>query len=111
MYLRQVRSRYSARRLFTGLAMAALTAWKLMVNNAISAARIPASKKATHDTPMRYAKSCSHLSIANHATGNAIKAAIATSFKKSLDNNATILDTEAPSTLRMPISFVRCRVL
>ncbi len=27
---------------------------------------------------------------------------------KSLDNNATIPATEAPSTFRMPISFIRC---
>jgi hypothetical protein len=33
--------------------MAALMAWKLMVNKAMSVAKIPAARKTHHDTPMR----------------------------------------------------------
>jgi hypothetical protein len=40
--------------------------------------------------------------------GKAIMAAIRTSFKKSFESILTIPVTEAPSTLRIPISFVFC---
>ena len=35
-------------------------------------------------------------------------AAINTSFKKSFDNNVTMVLTFAPNTFRTPISFMRC---
>src|SRR3954468_3074796 len=45
--------------------------------------------------------------MANQATMKAMMAAKPTSFKKSFDNSVTIVLTSAPSTLRIPISFVR----
>ena len=53
------------------------------------------------------AKSCSHLFIAHQASGAAITNANSTRLIKSFESNETICDTEAPSTLRTPISFVR----
>ena len=44
---------YSVRSDFTGFATAALIAWKLIVNNAINVAKIPAIKNIHHDTPVR----------------------------------------------------------
>ena len=48
----------------------------------------------------------SHLLVAIHANGIDITSEIKINFKKSVDRIDTILITEAPSTLRMPISFV-----
>ena len=62
---------YSVLKLFTGLPIAALNVWKLMV-------RI------------------------------AMKNAIKTSFKKSLDSKVTICPTDAPRTFQIPISLIRC---
>ncbi len=39
--------------------------------------------------------------------GEAMKMANSTNNRKSLDSNAVMLATEAPSTLRIPISLVR----
>lgn len=46
---------YSVRRLFTGLAMAALIAWKLTVSNAINKAVIPAIANTDQLMVVRYA--------------------------------------------------------
>ncbi len=43
-----------------------------------------------------------------HAIGEAIKKAMHTSFRKSLEMSATTPETLAPNTLRIPISLVRC---
>ena len=59
---------------------------------------------------MRYAKSCNHLFMVNHAIGTAITVATATNFAKLFANKIVTDVTEAPNTLRMPISFVRCAV-
>src|SRR4249920_1319510 len=99
---------YSFRKDFTGLASAAFTAWKLMVSKATRAANRPATAKIHHGIPVRYAKSFSQLCMAYQAIGNAITAAIATNFKKSFDNNCTMLLVFAPNTFRMPISLIRC---
>lgn len=45
---------YSVRNDFTGLAIAALTDWKLMVINAIMMADIPAAKKIHQLISIRY---------------------------------------------------------
>ena len=102
---------YSVRKLFTGLVSAALIAWKLIVNNAIIAESNPAIKNTHHEISTRYAKSSNHECIANHATGKAISEAIATNFKKSLDNITTMLPAPAPNTFLIPISLMRCCVL
>jgi len=44
---------YSVRKLFTGLASAAFIAWKLIVINAITAARMPAVKNIHHGIDIR----------------------------------------------------------
>ena len=43
----------------------------------------------------------------SHTNGTAITLDISTNFKKSLDSSRNIFGTEDPSTLRIPISFVR----
>ena len=88
--------------------MAAFIAWKLTVNIAISKAITPAEAKTHQPIFIRYAKSCNHLLLAHQAIGEAIRIAMPTSFIKSFDNNLTTPVTEAPSTLRIPISLVRC---
>ena len=55
---------------------------------------------------VRYAKSFNQLFMAYQAMGNAKTAATPTSFKKSFDNNPTILLVLAPSTFLTPISFI-----
>jgi hypothetical protein len=47
----------------------------------------------------------SQLFITHQTKGNAISAARTTSFKKSFESIITTLLTDAPTTLRMPISF------
>src|SRR5690348_7002362 len=54
---------------------------------------------------MRYAKSCNHLFIKYHATGDAMSSDIITSFIKSFDNNNTTPFVLAPKTFLMPTSF------
>src|SRR6266487_6759224 len=60
---------------------------------------------------VRYAKSCSHLFINNHAMGAEIKNETIINRKKSFDNMNEMSFTEAPSTLRMPISFIFCSII
>src|SRR4051812_12994821 len=58
-----------------------------------------------------YGKFCSQLFIAHHATGNASNDAIKTGFRKVFDNIVAISITLAPSTFRIPISFILCSAL
>ena len=106
-YLFIVKS-YSLRKESTGLATAARMDWKLMVNQAISRAMPPAIKKVLAPNEIRYSKSASHSFIRKYATGIATSRAINTSFVKSLEKLTTRLLTDAPITLRIPISLVRC---
>src|SRR4030095_5622544 len=101
---------YSVRKDFTGFATAALIAWKLIVPKAIMTASNPAATNIHQLMLIRYAKSCSQLCIIHQAMGDAMTKAIATSLMKSFESSVTIFDTDAPSTLRTPISFVRCAV-
>src|SRR4030095_15765290 len=96
---------YSVRNDFTGFAIAALIARKLTVANAISKAAIPAVRNTHHSIFILYAKTWSQLFMVIHAIGNAMNTATKTSFRKSRDSNTTIPCTEAPKTLRTPISF------
>src|SRR6476619_1859383 len=102
---------YSFLKLFTGFAIAAFIAWKLIVNNATNVADKPAMINTSHPILILYAKFSSHLCIPHHATGNATSAAIKINFKKSFESMATIFPTLAPSTFRMLISLVRCCVV
>ena len=101
-------SNYSVLKLFTGFAIAAFIALKLIVINAINKAITPAMINIHQLIAVRYAKSSSHRLIAQPATGKAITEEIITSLRKSLDNIATILLTLAPNTFLMPISLIRC---
>src|ERR1700741_4963033 len=94
---------YSALKLFTGLAIATFIAWKLTVINAISRAAMAAIKYIHQLISVLYAKSCSHLVIAQYDNGKAIKQAINTSFKNSLESILETCITLAPTTLRIPI--------
>src|SRR5687768_18608943 len=98
---------YSLLKLFTGLAIAALIAWKLTVIKATSKAAKPAIKNIHQLILILYAKPCSQLCITHHAIGKATILASITSFIKSLDTSISILDIEAPNTFLTPISFVR----
>src|SRR5690606_23536516 len=102
---------YSDRRLFTGFCTAALIACELTVSNAMTNAITLATPKIHHSKSTWYAKSCNHLSVKYQAMGIATATAISTSFKKSLDKSAVIPGTEAPMTLRIPISLVRCSAM
>src|SRR6478609_3079379 len=102
---------YSAFKLFIGLILAALMAWKLMVNRATIVVASPAPKNTHQLIFMRYAKLCSQLFIDNHATGKAIREPAAINFAKSFEINNTICITLAPSTFLIPISLARCTVI
>ena len=97
---------YSVRKLLTGFEIAALIAWKLTVNNATTKVLRPAMMNTVQLIFILYAKSSSHLFIHHHAIGKAMTAAMSVSFKKSFDNNITTFGTEAPKTLRTPISLI-----
>src|SRR4026208_2542349 len=60
---------------------------------------------------MRYAKSCNQLYMIHQVTGMANANAISTSNKNCFDKMYNTCPTEAPITLRMPISLVRCKIL
>src|SRR4030095_5973487 len=97
---------YSVRNDFIGLAIAAFISWKLTVNNAINKVHRPAMRNMVQLIFILYAKSSSHLFIHHHAIGKAMTAATNVSFKKSFDNKVTTFGTEAPKTLRTPISLI-----
>ncbi len=98
---------YSLLKLFTGFAIAAFIACKLIVSNARSTAANPARMNTSQPIFILYAKSCSHLFMKYQASGDAIMIAMTTSFKKSFDSKLRIFETVAPNTFRTPISFVR----
>src|SRR5687767_7540713 len=81
---------HSVRNDFTGLATAALMAWKLTVTNAMNSAAAPANTNTHQLTLTLCAKSCNRLSITNHAIGDATITAIATSLIKSFESMAAI---------------------
>lgn len=73
---------------------------------------IPAVSTKIHQLiPTLYGKSCSQLFISHHATGKATRDAMSTGLRKFFESITTISPAPAPSTLRMPISRVRCSAL
>src|ERR1700722_371915 len=110
-FFSDIHDSYSVLKLFTGFATAAFIAWKLIVTNATITASIPANAKIHQLIFILYAKFCNQLFITNHASGEAITNEMKMSLIKSFDKRKTILLTDAPSTLRTPISFVRCVVV
>src|SRR5678815_2790723 len=71
---------------------------------------MPAVKNIHHGIDIRYAKSSNHLFIKYQETAKAGIAAKATSFRKSFESNATIVDVSAPKTFLMPISLSLCMI-
>ena len=102
---------YSVRKEFTGLANAAFMAWKLTVIKAITNAKTPATANTHNCILIRNANPCSQLFMIHQVIGDAITNAMKTSNKNSFDNRNKRLFTDAPSTLRIPISFVRWKTL
>src|SRR5690606_28799747 len=99
---------YSVRRLFAGLAVAAFIDCPLTVIRAIATAISPARANIHHFIYILYAKPSSHEFMLHQAIGEAMRMAINTGFIKSFDKRVTIPPVEAPNTLRMPISLIRC---
>src|ERR1700712_4323397 len=97
---------YSVLKLFIGLAIAAPNAWKPTVNSAIKIASTPDIAYIHQGRLVRYAKPSNQLCMAIPVTGTAITKPTLTNTRKSFDNVKTKLFTEAPNTLRTPISFV-----
>lgn len=97
----------SARKLFTGLAIAAFMVCTLKVISAITSKPKPHNANTHQLMVILYANPSSHLYIIHHATGVAITKAINTSCTKSFDKIEMILVTVAPSIFLIPISFVR----
>src|SRR4051794_37158092 len=91
----------------TGLLNAALMACILTVINAMRTETAPAIINIHVLIFILYSKSCNHLFIKYQASGDAMINASTTSFKKSLLMRLIIPDTDAPNTLRIPISLVR----
>src|SRR5688572_9918149 len=60
---------------------------------------------------VRKAYPCSHFEMANQAMGAATRNDTMMSTANSLYNNFKIPGTDAPSTFRIPISFVLCNVV
>src|ERR1700751_5260528 len=78
----------------------------LNVSNATISIDEPLNANIHQLNVVRYAKSSSHLFIAHQARGAAMTNANNTSVINSFESSATIWVTEAPTTLRTPISFV-----
>src|SRR5215203_1257398 len=76
--VKKVQKFYSVRRFLTGLASAALTAWKLIVATAINKAINAAIANTAQLMFIRYSKSCNHLFMKYQASGAAITKAITT---------------------------------
>lgn len=102
---------YSLLKLLIGFAIAAFIAWKLIVIKAISKAIPPASRNTHHWMFIRYAKSCNHLFMENHVSGNEISIAINTNFRNSIESIPVIAPGDAPKTFRIPISLTRILIM
>src|SRR4029078_4417175 len=89
---------YSVRRLFTGLAIAALVAWKLIVRNAIRIAVRTGAINTPAPICILYAKSFNHAFMAHQVTGTEIIKAIPTNNKNSFDTSSRTCCTDAPNT-------------
>ena len=102
---------YSLLKLFTGLAIAALIAWKLTLINAMMMDPIPAIKNKPQLNSILYAKFSSHLCIKYHASGVAIAKAIMIRNTNSFENKYTMFDAVAPNTFLIPTSLILCTAI
>src|SRR5215203_5077012 len=102
---------YSVLRLLTGLAIAAVAVLMTTVDIAI---KNMMQNKITSNlklTPSLNAKKLTTKLLTIYPSGMQIAAAMIINFKKPTDSSFIIAQTEAPITLRMPISFKRFSVL
>jgi len=98
---------YSYRSDSTGFASAAFIACELIVNIVMIKTTANGTTNSQPLKLIRLANDSSHLLIPK-IVGNRERAkATAINIRKSRDNNSSIFETLAPSTLRMPISLVR----
>ena len=108
MAIDYLRHDYSLRSESTGLLDAALNACVLAMPIVIMNDMIPASGKIHKGISILMGYCSRKLLAIHHANGRLIAKAIKTILEKSFVSRKRTLDTEAPSTFRMPISFVRC---
>ena len=71
-------------------------------------ATMPVSGNTHQAISIRYWYRSRNLVSSHHANGADIKNDSKTNFEKSFDISVTNPETDAPITLRMPISLVRC---
>src|SRR5579859_2181354 len=102
---------HSVLKLFTGFARAVLIVLAHNIASETRNIKAPPIGNIHQLKDVRYAKFCSHAFAAYHAMGMAIIKATTTRLKKSFDSNETSWVTDAPTTLRMPISFLRRLVI
>src|SRR5207237_8706586 len=84
---------YSVLKLFTGLAIAAFTVWKVTVNIVISSTANADIRKGIGESPVLYENICSHLCMNIYAIGKATRQDIPTSTIKLVVINGTICPT------------------
>ena len=91
-----------------GLVRAALIDLKLIVIKAMINAKTPAPRNIKNERSTEYAKFSNHFFKARYASGQAMIFASTTQIENSLERMRTMLETEAPITLRILISLVLC---
>ena len=101
---KRVNLAYSYRNAVIGRSFAAIADSEPTVIHAITKAKVVATANGNIDKSMRYTKLFSHSCIMKYAAGQAMILAINTCFENSLLIKITISNTDAPNTLRMPIS-------
>jgi hypothetical protein len=99
-------SLYSDRREFEGFTNAALSDRYPTVNIAMKRVAANPIRKVSGPIVILYANPSRNLFITYHDRGAARKNPIRISRRYSFEKSNTILSTDAPSTLRTPISFV-----
>jgi hypothetical protein len=82
-------------------------AWKAVVAMAIATAPNPATRNGSSPRSIRYANPSSHLRMNHQAIGEASALAKRTGLVNCQIRSLQTSKVDAPSALRMPISFVR----
>src|ERR1700722_10758070 len=95
-------------RVLTGELWAALRAWKLTVSRASARLPVMVARNSHQGWDALYSYCDNQRCMNNAASGRAIAQARRTSPMISLVRSRQMLKTEEPSTLRIPISRLRC---
>src|SRR5690349_12705886 len=103
--------RYSDLSTRAGLMLAPFKICKLTVPSAISVKMTTGTTSRSQPRLIRNAKPPSHSLMPYHVNGRPITLAMSTSLRNCHDSSDMMLPTDAPSTLRMPISFSFCDVV